>query len=233
MEEIQKKLFLLMTKMIIKNKSLMRKIVFLLGILLVMGVSMTRAQSSLQRKLDIGKRHELYFGVGLLNLYVIDKHDKLTKPIPYSGGDSECFAIPVHIGIDYKYRLSKRFSVGASIGITDSAFSNYVNSDDVTDLERFCGDSSLSCMYAIPSITYTWFTSGYGIFRAYSGAGLGLALLKEKVTVPGFECNRTKADLGYNVTLVGISLGGERIRYFNELNAGCKSTLTAGVLVRF
>lgn len=210
----------------------MRKIVLLLGILLVMGVSMTRAQSSLQRKLDIGKRHELYFGVGLLNLYVIDKHDKLTKPIPYDS-EFQCFAIPVHIGIDYKYRLSKRFSVGASIGITDSAFSNYVNSDDVTDLERFCGDSSLSCMYAIPSITYTWFTSGYGIFRAYSGAGLGLALLKEKVTVPGFECNRTKADLGYNVTLVGISLGGERIRYFNELNAGCKSTLTAGLLVRF
>lgn len=218
--------------MIIKNKSLMRKIVFLLGILLVMGVSMTRAQSSLQRKLDIGKRHELYFGVGLLNLYVIDKHDKLTKPIPYDS-EFQCFAIPVHIGIDYKYRLSKRFSVGASIGITDSAFSNYVNSDDVTDLERFCGDSSLSCMYAIPSITYTWFTSGYGIFRAYSGAGLGLALLKEKVTVPGFECNRTKADLGYNVTLVGMSLGGESFRYFCEWNVGCKSMLTAGLLVRF
>ena len=88
MEEIQKKLFLLMTKMIIKNKSLMRKIVLLLGILLVMGVSMTRAQSSLQRKLYIGKLHELYFGVGLLNLYVIDKHDKLTKPIP------ECMVSP-------------------------------------------------------------------------------------------------------------------------------------------
>lgn len=197
MEEIQKKLFLLMTKMIIKNKSLMRKIVFLLGILLVMGVSMTRAQSSLQRKLDIGKRHELYFGVGLLNLYVIDKHDKLTKPIPYDS-EFQCFAIPVHIGIDYKYRLSKRFSVGASIGITDSAFSNYVNSDDVTDLERFCGDSSLSCMYALPAITYTWFTSGYGIFRAYSGAGLGLALLKEKVTVPGFECNTPVRDSASN-----------------------------------
>ena len=77
MEEIQKKLFLLMTKMIIKNKSLMRKIVFLLGILLVMGVSMSHAQTSLSSKQDIGKRHELYFGVGLLNLYVIDKHDKL------------------------------------------------------------------------------------------------------------------------------------------------------------
>ena len=76
-------------------------------------------------------------------------------------------------------------------------------------------------------------SSGYGIFRAYSGAGLGLALLKEKVTVPGFECNRTKADLGYNVTLVGMSLGGESFRYFCEWNAGCKSMLTAGLLVRF
>lgn len=209
----------------------MRKIVFLLGILLVMGVFMTRAQSSLQRKLDIGKRHELYFGVGLLNLYVIDKHDKLTKPIPYSGGDSECFAIPVHIGIDYKYRLSKKVSVGASVGFTTSEWCNYV--DDTVEPSEPRGNSDLSCMYALPAITYTWFTSGYGIFRAYSGAGLGLALLKEKVTVPGFECNRTKADLGYNVTLVGISLGGERIRYFNEFNAGCKSMLTAGFLVRF
>lgn len=209
------------------------KVVMMFVGLWLLGTLMSHAQTSLSSKQDIGKRHELYFGVGLLNLYVIDKHDKLTKPIPYSGGDSECFAIPVHLGIDYKYRLSKRFSVGASIGITDSAFSNYVNSDDVTDLERFCGDSSLSCMYAIPSITYTWFTSGYGIFRAYSGAGLGLALLKEKVTVPGFECNRTKADLGYNVTLVGMSLGGESFRYFCEWNVGCKSMLTAGLLVRF
>lgn len=217
--------------MIIKNKSLMRKIVFLLGILLVMGVSMTRAQSSLQRKLDIGKRHELYFGVGLLNLYVIDKHDKLTKPIPYNSGDSECFAIPVHLGIDYKYRLTKQISVGASVGFITSEWCNYV--DDTVEPSEPRGNSDLSCMYAIPSITYTWFTSGYGIFRAYSGAGLGLALLKEKVTVPGFECNRTKADLGYNVTLVGMSLGGESFRYFCEWNVGCKSMLTAGLLVRF
>lgn len=231
MEEIQKKLFLLMTKMIIKNKSLMRKIVLLLGILLVMGVSMTRAQSSLQRKLDIGKRHELYFGVGLLNLYVIDKHDKLTKPIQYNTEDGECFSIPVHLGIDYKYRLTKQISVGASVGFITSEWCNYV--DDTVEPSEPRGNSDLSCMYALPAITYTWFTSGYGIFRAYSGAGLGLALLKEKVTVPGFECNRTKADLGYNVTLVGMSLGGESFRYFCEWNAGCKSMLTAGLLVRF
>ena len=76
----------------------MKKFVLYLGLLLIMGTSMSYAQSSLPKQ-DIVKRHELYFGVGLLNLYVIDKHDKLTKPIPYSGGDSECFAIPVHLGI--------------------------------------------------------------------------------------------------------------------------------------
>lgn len=48
---------------------------------------MSYAQSSLPKQ-DIVKRHELYFGVGLLNLYVIDKHDKLTKPIP------ECMVSP-------------------------------------------------------------------------------------------------------------------------------------------
>lgn len=52
-----------------------------------MGASMSYAQSSLPKQ-DIVKRHELYFGVGLLNLYVIDKHDKLTKPIP------ECMVSP-------------------------------------------------------------------------------------------------------------------------------------------
>lgn len=67
------------------KRKLMKKFVLYLGLLLIMGASMSYAQSSLPKQ-DIVKRHELYFGVGLLNLYVIDKHDKLTKPIPY---DSE------------------------------------------------------------------------------------------------------------------------------------------------
>ena len=65
----------------------MKKFVLYLGLLLIMGTSMSYAQSSLPKQ-DIVKRHELYFGVGLLNLYVIDKHDKLTKPIP------ECMVSP-------------------------------------------------------------------------------------------------------------------------------------------
>ncbi len=206
------------------------KVVMMFVGLWLLGTLMSHAQNSLSSKQDIGKRHELYFGVGLLNLYVIDKHDKLTKPISYKG-EAECFAIPVHIGMDYKYRLSKKISVGASIGLTSSAWCHYM--DDSVESSEIYGSSDLSCMYAIPTVTYTWFTSGYGIFRAYSSAGLGLALLKEKVTVPDFECNRTKADLGYNVTLVGMSLGGESVRYFCEFNAGCKSMLTAGLLIRF
>ena len=61
------------------------KVVMMFVGLWLLGTLMSHAQTSLSSKQDIGKRHELYFGVGLLNLYVIDKHDKLTKPIPYSG----------------------------------------------------------------------------------------------------------------------------------------------------
>lgn len=58
------------------------KVVMMFVGLWLLGTLMSHAQTSLSSKQDIGKRHELYFGVGLLNLYVIDKHDKLTKPIP-------------------------------------------------------------------------------------------------------------------------------------------------------
>ena len=92
----------------------MKKFVLYLGLLLIMGASMSYAQSSLPKQdivkrheLYFVKRHELYFGVGLLNLYVIDKHDKLTKPIPYDS-EFQCFAIPVHIGIDYKLSSIKK-----------------------------------------------------------------------------------------------------------------------------
>lgn len=64
------------------------KVVMMFVGLWLLGTLMSHAQTSLSSKQDIGKRHELYFGVGLLNLYVIDKHDKLTKPIP------ECMVSP-------------------------------------------------------------------------------------------------------------------------------------------
>lgn len=150
----------------------MKKLILFLGMLLTMGALVSHAQTSLSSKQDIGKRHELYFGVGLFNFYVIDKHGKLTSPIPYNS-ETECFSVPVHLGIDYKFRLSKRFLVGASIGFTSSEGCDYVDSS--VEPSEPCGSSRVSCKYVIPTITYTWFTSGYGIFRAYSGAGLGLA----------------------------------------------------------
>ena len=100
------------------------KVVMMFVGLWLLGTLMSHAQTSLSSKQDIGKRHELYFGVGLLNLYVIDKHDKLTKPIQYNTEDGECFSIPVHLGIDYKYRLTKQISVGASVGFITSEWCN-------------------------------------------------------------------------------------------------------------
>lgn len=139
------------------------------------------------------------------------------------------------MSLDYKYRLTKRWAVGISIGFAGNESTTYTDGTyDLSDVSSTnYGTSSASLVYAIPTITYTWFQSDNGIFRMYSGAGAGLALLKEKIDVVGFECDRTKADLAYNVTMFGMSVGGQHIKYFWEMNAGCKGLLTAGLEVRF
>ena len=187
-----------------------------------------------QAQNNIGKRHEFYFGVGMLNLLLQDHYDEKTKDIPYNA-ESECFAIPVNLSFDYKYRLTKRFSVGAALGFTNETNDDYYDyhAGNAVESPEEKGYYKSYMMFAMPEISYTWFISDNGIFRAYSGAGLGLALFKDKSTVPLFECNKTRTDLAYNLTFAGMAIGGERIKFFGEFNGGCKGMLTAGMVVRF
>lgn len=181
-----------------------------------------------QAQEEMNKRHELYFGLGLLNSFIDHHNDKLTEPITYDS-DDECFSVPVNFDLDYKYRLTPRFSVGGSIGYT-SVHNNYMDfGEDYYDI----GESSISMLYAVPSISYTWFKSDNGIFRAYSGAGLGIALLKEKIDLPNQQYDKTKAKIASYVTLAGLAVGGESFKFFAEMNGGCKGLMNAGLLVRF
>lgn len=183
---------------------------------------------------DMSKRHEFYLGVGMLNVLLDDHYDKLTKNIPYHS-ESDCFGIPVNLSLDYKYRLTKRFSVGAAFGFTSETNNNYfAYPNETTGTQREeKGYVKSYMMFALPEISYTWFISDNGIFRAYSGAGLGMALFTDRSTVPQIECDKTRTKLAYNLTLAGIAVGGERIKFFGEINGGCKGMLTAGMLVRF
>lgn len=187
-----------------------------------------------QAQEDMGKRHELYFGIGMLNALQDDHYDKITKDIPYNA-ESDCFGISVNLSLDYKYRMTKRFSIGAALGFTNETYDDFYDYHDGNAEEgpEEKGYYKSYMMFAMPEISYTWFISDNGVFRAYSGAGLGLALFKNKSTVPQFECNKTRAELAYNLTIAGMAIGGERFKFFGEFNGGCKGMLTAGILVRF
>lgn len=193
-----------------------------------------------QAQKEMNKRHEIYFGMGLFNTYLSDKYDKLTQDIPYYS-EGECFDIPINLSLDYKYRLTKRISVGATMGFTNDRNNRYdplysdieMTKSDSKDAQFYdMGESNAYMTYIIPEVSYTWFLSDNRIFRMYSGAGLGLALLKEKITVPKFECDKTSAKFAYNVTCIGLSVGGESFKFFSELNIGCKGAYTVGLLVR-
>lgn len=210
-----------------QSKANFCRVVTIMALLLL-----TSLCSQAQEKLT--KRHELYFGVGMLNTQFNDHYDKQTKDIPYDS-DSECFDIPLNLSFDYKYRLTKRFSVGISLGFTNEINDDYfAYSESTTNIKNENqGYYKSYMMFAMPEISYTWFISDNGIFRAYSGAGAGLVIFKDKSTVSGFECDKTKTRLAYNLTVAGMAIGGESIKFFGEFNGGCKGLLTAGMLVRF
>lgn len=85
----------------------------------------------------------------------------------------------------------------------------------------------------MPTASFMWYKSDNGIFRTYSGIGAGLALVKEVVTAPGYECDKTPAKWAYNATIIGMEIGGQRLKFFSEFNIGCKGLFTSGMVVRF
>ena len=214
-------------KNLVKKTLLHGKYTFYLQVVIATLLLITSLDCQAQEKMN--KRHELYFGLGMLNSFISHYSDKLTDPIKYAS-DDDCFAVPINFDLDYKYRLTPRFSIGGTIGFCNGEHHNYTDfGEDYYDI----GESDISMLYAMPSISYTWFKSDNGIFRAYSGAGLGIALLKEKIDLPNQQYDKTNAKIAYNVTLAGLSVGGESFKFFAEMNGGCKGMMSAGLLVRF
>ena len=176
------------------------------------------------------QRHEFYFGLGLGNSFLDYYSDRQTEPEVYKENiDGDCWGIPTNFNFEYRYKLTKRISVGGSIGYTTGSHSNYI---EANSMYKVIGSSDLSAYYVMPCASFTWFKSDNGIFRAYSGAGLGLALLREKADLPRYAYTKVEAKLAYNVTMAGLSVGGQHFKFFAEMNGGCKGMLLAGLLVR-
>lgn len=66
----------------------------------------------------------------------------------------------------------------------------------------------------------------------YSGVAAGGALRRERGTVAGTRYREEEALFAFQLRLLGLSLGGERVRAFAEVGVGFEGLLVAGVALR-
>lgn len=196
-------------------------------IILAFLCSMNPLNTHAQEKL--GKRHELYFSAGGGNTMLTDNMNKRTDKISYSPKSNIDCGIdcgPIGCSLDYKYRLTKRFSTGISIGYSYDS-EGYSES---TGKDGSIYEASLT--YTMPSLSYTWYKTDNERFRIYSGVGLGFAFLHENVNVAEYQVHANSLKLAYNATFAGITVGGQHVKFFSEFNYGCKNIFTLGMEVR-
>ena len=165
----------------------------------------------------------------------------------YSFGDSYVTA-----NLEYHYRLNKKWEVGALMGWGASR-ENYNNLASYEtdaphsffeDGDSYYGWEHCRTFVATPSVRYTWIERRG--FRYYSRVALGwmhhhLAydlshyyVEKGKSSfVDEYKYNRIKHNLAYQLTVLGINMGGSHFRIMGELGYGCLGIVRVGLMVCF
>ncbi|SFG53158.1 hypothetical protein [Prevotella sp. KH2C16] len=152
--------------------------------------------------------------------------------------------------LEYFYHLSKRWAVGASVGFGISREAAHVPWEERHDANHphssihEAGGVSYEAYpntivnmrsryyFAMPVVKYTWY--GHNHFRLYSKAGLGARYYKLDVTcnTQSFpEIHEKNMKLSYQLSAVGVEVGGERMRGFAELGYGMQGIFNFGILL--
>lgn len=200
-------------------------------------------------------RHELRAGLAIgEDPHLQHRFDDYLKAYPldddggicgWNGGGPEWSA-----HLEYFYHLNQRWAVGGSVGIGTSSKSAYLPWDEKYNPEHpdpvtyVIGGIAYSLFpeteltlrshsyFAMPTVKYTWY--GHNRFRLYSKAGLGLQYYRLNVTshIPPIpEWDEHKLKMAYQLSAVGIEVGGERMRGFTELGYGRQGIFNMGILV--
>jgi len=128
------------------------------------------------------------------------------------------------IFVEYGYRIRRWLDLG--IHITYTGFITRLH-----DLEthKKVGNESYFYISAIPTIRFMWARSSN--INMYSGIGLGFSLSTEKEKQIG--CRDTPILYpGFNITPIGIMVGGKRVFGFSEFCIGYSGLFNIGVGVR-
>ncbi len=83
----------------------------------------------------------------------------------------------------------------------------------------------------LADVTYRWMRSS--AVELYSGVGVGGGVSVESGEVLQTPQDRTQGGFAFQLRLLGVSVGGERLRAFGELGIGFEALVLGGVAVRF
>lgn len=150
-----------------------------------------------------------------------------TNILGASTGD-EHFVGP--IGLEYFYHLNSWFSVGG-IGVYGQ-----MHQDLFLTGKKNGKDGEIKNLYLtlMPAMKFDWVRKSH--FGVYSKLGIGATLRNEKVDYDASDkddYNDTEVHVNWQVSLLGLEAGGNRLRGFLEIGTGEQGIFDIGLRYKF
>lgn len=201
----------------------MKKIIIMMVIAL-MATTNVSAQNAFEPKHDIAISVGAWSNSDIINVF----EDMLTIMLTGSNIETSSYFGP--ISLEYFYHLNRTISVGAI------AAYGHMKQNFYYDKDKKNKDGSLTNNYftLLPAVKFDWLQKKN--FGLYSKLGLGATLRSEKIEFTSDskkgETN-SKVHVNWQISLLGVEAGAEKIRGFIELGTGEQGIALIGVRYKF
>jgi hypothetical protein len=195
-----------------------------------------------KRSIDDAPRHRIMVGIGgppitpggeILEFRHYHYDD---APPPYGGGNILDYYYDKYrvyegetlttgaIFAEYGYRIKKWFDLGINI-----TYTGFITRLHDIETHKKVGNENYFYISAIPTARFVWVRSNH--INLYSGIGLGLSYSTEEKNYSGCRIESSIYP-AFNITPIGIMVGGRRVFGFSEFCIGYSGIFNIGVGVR-
>jgi len=162
------------------------------------------------------------------NSDIINAYETIGTNIFGASTGDEHFVGP--IGLEYFYHLNSWFSVGG-IGVYGQ-----MHQDLFLTGNKNGKDGEIKNLYLtlMPAMKFDWVRKSH--FGVYSKLGIGATLRNEKVDYDASDkddYNDTEVHVNWQVSLLGLEAGGNRLRGFLEIGTGEQGIFDIGLRYKF
>lgn len=189
------------------------------------------------------KRHEIKVGIGFGNDSHYTKVMDDYKKAYHLEAEGECFGLLLDCNLsiygEYLYHLNSMIAVGGTIGYSTLSGSIYDANGYYYDRngERIDGGPSIGIdthtFFVMPTLKATWVRFPHVSLYSRGAAGLAHYKLSTEylVSLPPRDESRIKGI--YQVSPIGVEVGGEHVRFFSELGYGVEGIFSLGATWHF